>query len=230
MAGSLNDWFKFNNHEFSPKSHTEFCKNYAVLLKNEIEGPEALNFANFGSMHDGQALQNLKQFGGKNRLRNDSHSPWSVVDDGLTRNSGIGGSMSRVGEGINESMGGMGGGSLARCSMVSNDGRGGGGLVVAGGRHPSREVKLCQLWRGYGRGIVKEDVKKNVQEEPRKKFNSLHHAHPLKLICMNIEKSTQSILTIDPKDDVHYHIDLDNDDIVVFLSSKVKVPNLLIPW
>ncbi|GJY13651.1 hypothetical protein Tco_0382960 [Tanacetum coccineum] len=39
-------------------------------------------------------------------------------------NGGIGGSMSGVGEGIDESMGGMGGGSLVRRSMVSNDGRG----------------------------------------------------------------------------------------------------------
>ncbi|GJW06653.1 hypothetical protein Tco_1569076 [Tanacetum coccineum] len=52
-------------------------------------------------------------------------------------NGGIGGSMSRVGEGIDEK---MGGGSLARCSMVSNDGRGGRGLVVAGGRS-SRELR-----------------------------------------------------------------------------------------
>ncbi|GJW70662.1 hypothetical protein Tco_0127579 [Tanacetum coccineum] len=36
-------------------------------------------------------------------------------------NGGIGGFMSGVGEGIDESMGGMGGGSLARRSMVSND-------------------------------------------------------------------------------------------------------------
>ncbi|GKD40161.1 hypothetical protein Tco_1324182 [Tanacetum coccineum] len=56
------------------------------------------------------------------------------------RNGRIGGSMSGVGEGIDESMGGMGGGSLARCSIVSNDGRGGGGLVVAGGRS-SRELR-----------------------------------------------------------------------------------------
>nr|GEZ47887.1 hypothetical protein [Tanacetum cinerariifolium] len=45
-------------------------------------------------------------------------------------NGGIGGFMSRVGEG----KGKMGGGSLDRCSMVSNDRRGGGGLVVSGGR------------------------------------------------------------------------------------------------
>ncbi|GJV16383.1 hypothetical protein Tco_1361706 [Tanacetum coccineum] len=49
-------------------------------------------------------------------------------------NGGIGGSMSGVGEGKDESMGGMGSGSLARRSIVSNNGRGGGGLVVAGGR------------------------------------------------------------------------------------------------
>ncbi|GKG63185.1 hypothetical protein Tco_0638832, partial [Tanacetum coccineum] len=39
--------------------------------------------------------------------------------------------MSGVGEGKDESMGGMGGGSLAKRSMMSNDGRGGGGLVIA---------------------------------------------------------------------------------------------------
>ncbi|GKF66756.1 hypothetical protein Tco_0193273, partial [Tanacetum coccineum] len=55
-------------------------------------------------------------------------------------NGGIGGSMSEVGEGIDESMGRMGGGSLTRRSMVSNDGRGGRGLVVAGGRS-SKELR-----------------------------------------------------------------------------------------
>ncbi|GJX43537.1 hypothetical protein Tco_0260213 [Tanacetum coccineum] len=44
-----------------------------------------------------------------------------------------GGSISRVGEGKVDSIGGMGGGLLAIRSMVSNDGRGGGGLVVEGG-------------------------------------------------------------------------------------------------
>ncbi|GJZ42850.1 hypothetical protein Tco_0590105 [Tanacetum coccineum] len=42
-------------------------------------------------------------------------------------------SMSGVGEGKVDSMGGMRGGLLAICSMVSNDGRGGRGLVVEGG-------------------------------------------------------------------------------------------------
>ncbi|GJR33759.1 hypothetical protein Tco_1209443 [Tanacetum coccineum] len=48
-------------------------------------------------------------------------------------NGGIGGFMSGVGEGKDESVGGMGGGSLARRSMVSNDRRGDGGLVVVVG-------------------------------------------------------------------------------------------------
>nr|GEY86646.1 hypothetical protein [Tanacetum cinerariifolium] len=51
-------------------------------------------------------------------------------------NGRIGGFMSGVEEGNGE----MGGGSLARRSMMSNDGRGGGGLVIAGGR-PSRESR-----------------------------------------------------------------------------------------
>nr|GFC59331.1 hypothetical protein [Tanacetum cinerariifolium] len=47
-------------------------------------------------------------------------------------NGGRGGSMSRVGEGKVDLMGGMGGGLLVICSMVSNDGRGDGGLVFKG--------------------------------------------------------------------------------------------------
>ncbi|GKE62367.1 hypothetical protein Tco_1512734, partial [Tanacetum coccineum] len=41
-----------------------------------------------------------------------------------------GGSMSRMGEGKVDSIGGMGGGLLAIRLIVSNDGRGGGALVV----------------------------------------------------------------------------------------------------
>ncbi|GJY00573.1 hypothetical protein Tco_0357591 [Tanacetum coccineum] len=48
-------------------------------------------------------------------------------------NGGRGSSMSDVGEGKVDSMGGIGGGSLAIRLMVLNDGRGGGGLVVEGG-------------------------------------------------------------------------------------------------
>ncbi|GJW89653.1 hypothetical protein Tco_0167206 [Tanacetum coccineum] len=61
-------------------------------------------------------------------------------------NSGRGGSISGVREGKVDSMGGIGGGSLAKCSMVSNDGRGGGGLVVevgaGGGEVNGRGVDL----------------------------------------------------------------------------------------
>nr|GEY66715.1 hypothetical protein [Tanacetum cinerariifolium] len=52
-----------------------------------------------------------------------------------------GGSMSRVGEGKVDLMGGMGGGLLVIRSMVSNDGRGDGGLVVEGGSS-SRESRM----------------------------------------------------------------------------------------
>ncbi|GJW50016.1 hypothetical protein Tco_0091367 [Tanacetum coccineum] len=48
-------------------------------------------------------------------------------------NGGRGGSMSGVGEGKVDSIGGMRGGLLAICSMVSNDSRGGRGLVIEGG-------------------------------------------------------------------------------------------------
>ncbi|GJR52078.1 hypothetical protein Tco_1402599 [Tanacetum coccineum] len=85
----------------------------------------------------------------ENVVENESQFSLEVVDDGLSSsggrfegrfgehyggNGGIGGSMFGVGEGKDESIGGMRGGSLARCSMVSNDGWGGGGLVLAGGR------------------------------------------------------------------------------------------------
>ncbi|GJZ96833.1 hypothetical protein Tco_0669167 [Tanacetum coccineum] len=57
-------------------------------------------------------------------------------DERCGGNGGRGGSMSGVGEGKVNSMCGMGGGSLAIRLMVSNDGRGSGGLVVEGGSSP----------------------------------------------------------------------------------------------
>ncbi|GKB47868.1 hypothetical protein Tco_0898621 [Tanacetum coccineum] len=47
----------------------------------------------------------------------------------------------RVGEGKVESMGGIGGGSSAKCSMVAKDGLRGDGFVVDGGRPPSKSRK-----------------------------------------------------------------------------------------
>ncbi|GJS04973.1 hypothetical protein Tco_0321481 [Tanacetum coccineum] len=51
------------------------------------------------------------------------------------------GSNSGVGKGKVESMGGIGGGSFAKRSMVAKDGLGGDGFVVDGGRSPSKSRK-----------------------------------------------------------------------------------------
>ncbi|GJY63911.1 hypothetical protein Tco_0465371 [Tanacetum coccineum] len=84
----------------------------------------------------------------KNVIKNESHFTLEVVDDDLSslamftkhfmRNGGIGGSMSGVGKGKDVSMGGIGGGSLARCSMVSNDRQYGVEDCFAGGRFLAR--------------------------------------------------------------------------------------------
>nr|GEX12927.1 retrovirus-related Pol polyprotein from transposon TNT 1-94 [Tanacetum cinerariifolium] len=59
-------------------------------------------------------------------------------------NGGRGGSMYGVGEGKVDSMGGIGDVSLAILSMVSNDSRGDGGLVVEGGSYPRESRKACR--------------------------------------------------------------------------------------
>ncbi|GJU63832.1 hypothetical protein Tco_1245667 [Tanacetum coccineum] len=64
----------------------------------------------------------------ENVLKNESHFSLEVVDDGLSSLA-----MLTIHFGKVNSMGGMGSGSLAIRSIVSNDGRGGGGLVVEGG-------------------------------------------------------------------------------------------------
>ncbi|GJU62732.1 hypothetical protein Tco_1244567 [Tanacetum coccineum] len=56
------------------------------------------------------------------------------------RGGGVG-SNSRVGEGKEEFMGGIGGGSFAKRSMVAKDGLRGDGFVVDGGRSPSTSSK-----------------------------------------------------------------------------------------
>ncbi|GKE98335.1 hypothetical protein Tco_0021686, partial [Tanacetum coccineum] len=70
---------------------------------------------------------------GKGLLGPNDGSGWLIegrFGERCDGNSGRGGFMFEVGEGKVDSMGGMGCRSLALCSMVSNDGRGGGGLVV----------------------------------------------------------------------------------------------------
>ncbi|GJS78239.1 putative reverse transcriptase domain-containing protein [Tanacetum coccineum] len=59
---SPNNWLKFNNRKFSQDSQKEFHANYKTLLGKEIEGPETLDFADFGTMHGGRALQELDLF------------------------------------------------------------------------------------------------------------------------------------------------------------------------
>ncbi|GKB38423.1 hypothetical protein Tco_0883365 [Tanacetum coccineum] len=64
-------------------------------------------------------------------------------------NGGIGGSKFGVGEGKVESMGGIGGGAFAIRSIMSKDGRDGGGLMASG------DVSL-DGWVGAGGGEVKD--------------------------------------------------------------------------
>ncbi|GJY34930.1 hypothetical protein Tco_0419399 [Tanacetum coccineum] len=87
----------------------------------------------------------------ENVVENESHFSLEVVDQDLSslamftkhlmgRGGGVG-SNSGVGEGKVESMGGIGGGSFAKRSMVAKDGLGGDGFVVDGGRSPSTSSK-----------------------------------------------------------------------------------------
>ncbi|GKF55107.1 hypothetical protein Tco_0165447, partial [Tanacetum coccineum] len=59
---SPNDWLKFNNSGFSQDNRKEFRANHNTLLRKEIKGLEALDFAEFGTIHEGQALQEFDQF------------------------------------------------------------------------------------------------------------------------------------------------------------------------
>nr|GEV02224.1 hypothetical protein [Tanacetum cinerariifolium] len=61
MAGTPRDWLKFNNHDFSIDSRKEFRNNHKGLLSKEIEGHEALDYAEFSTLKEG-ALQALEQF------------------------------------------------------------------------------------------------------------------------------------------------------------------------
>nr|GEV44451.1 hypothetical protein [Tanacetum cinerariifolium] len=54
-------WLKFNNRDFSLDSQKEFRNNYKGLLSKEIEGPEALDYAEFSTLQEGRAFQDLEQ-------------------------------------------------------------------------------------------------------------------------------------------------------------------------
>ncbi|GJY96489.1 hypothetical protein Tco_0513399 [Tanacetum coccineum] len=60
--GTPSDWLKFNTRDFSQDSRREFCNKHKELLRKEIEGPKALDYAEFSTLHEGSALQNLDQF------------------------------------------------------------------------------------------------------------------------------------------------------------------------
>nr|GFA91603.1 hypothetical protein [Tanacetum cinerariifolium] len=56
------DCLKFSTRTFTKDSRNEFRKRYNELLKKEIEVPKALDYAEFNTLHDRLALQNLYQF------------------------------------------------------------------------------------------------------------------------------------------------------------------------
>ncbi|GJX71410.1 hypothetical protein Tco_0308581 [Tanacetum coccineum] len=87
----------------------------------------------------------------ENVIENESHFSLEVVDQDLSSlamftkhlmggRGGVG-SNSAVGEGKEESIRGIGGGSFAKHSIVAKDGLGGDGFVVEGGRSPSTSSK-----------------------------------------------------------------------------------------
>ncbi|GJV42405.1 hypothetical protein Tco_1420845 [Tanacetum coccineum] len=56
------EWLKFNNHNFSLDSRKEFRKRFSKIRIKEVECPKGLDFEEFGTLHEGTALQNLDQF------------------------------------------------------------------------------------------------------------------------------------------------------------------------
>ncbi|GKA61908.1 hypothetical protein Tco_0761427 [Tanacetum coccineum] len=105
--------------------------------------------------------------------------PLEVVNDGPNGGSGgliegrfgeryggngrRGGSMSGVGEGKVDSMGRIGGSSLAIRSMLSNDGRGGGGLFIEVGAEGS-EVNGGGVNLGVSKRLLLEDAREMIGE------------------------------------------------------------------
>ncbi|GJY74761.1 hypothetical protein Tco_0479192 [Tanacetum coccineum] len=85
----------------------------------------------------------------ENMIENESHFFLEVIDQDLSSlamfTKHLMGEQRkrvvRVGEGKEESIRGIGGGSFSKCSMVAKDGLGGDGFVVEGGRSPSTSSK-----------------------------------------------------------------------------------------
>ncbi|GJW09688.1 hypothetical protein Tco_1575515 [Tanacetum coccineum] len=107
-------------------------------------------------------------YDGREVVENESHFSLKIVDQDLSSLAmftkhlmgGSVGSNFGVGEEKIESIGGIGGGSFAKRSMVAKDGLGGDGFVVDGGRSPSKSRKMRsvvveeQVFNGSGGGEV----------------------------------------------------------------------------
>nr|GEX05453.1 hypothetical protein [Tanacetum cinerariifolium] len=55
------DWLKFNTHTFTKDSRDEFHNKYKELLRKDTASPEALDYVEFSTLHEGHALQSLDQ-------------------------------------------------------------------------------------------------------------------------------------------------------------------------
>nr|GEY16154.1 reverse transcriptase domain-containing protein [Tanacetum cinerariifolium] len=53
---------KFDNRGYSRESNKAYQATCKELINKEIDGPEVLNFVNFGNIHGGRALQELDEF------------------------------------------------------------------------------------------------------------------------------------------------------------------------
>ncbi|GJY35880.1 hypothetical protein Tco_0421258 [Tanacetum coccineum] len=83
----------------------------------------------------GGKFHQLKEESVENMVENESHFSLKIVDQDLS-------SLTMFTKHLMvESMGGIGGGSFSKHSMVAKDGLGGDGFVVDGGRSPSKSRK-----------------------------------------------------------------------------------------
>ncbi|GJX77607.1 hypothetical protein Tco_0691512 [Tanacetum coccineum] len=61
-SGSPQTWLNFNIREYSCKTKKTYREAYNALKKQEIDRPEALNFANFRNVNNGRALRDIDEF------------------------------------------------------------------------------------------------------------------------------------------------------------------------
>ncbi|GJY43842.1 hypothetical protein Tco_0432055 [Tanacetum coccineum] len=62
FLSALRKWLEFNNRDFSANSRKEFRKKLLEMSRKEIKGPEALDIKEFGTLHEGRALQSIDHF------------------------------------------------------------------------------------------------------------------------------------------------------------------------